>query len=218
MSKLVVKQECVRARVWGVRKAPGLVTTSLTTPVRVRTFLMRRAFLARSERPPIMVCATSPRLEYVPQVNLSRMFLFRAADALDAGRIFEAGCLLRESVRRQLFAECNWKGCLPAKKEKQRSPMALLYALNDAGHCGKCGFQWTKEIIDLVNKCAHCVPVDARTLRSSIEFWHTFIDGDPCGEPTDRPVKNCKSASEGYDVDDCGDDDDGDDWKIGGAI
>ena len=39
MSKSVVKQECVRARVWGVRKAPGLVTTSLTTPVRVRTFL-----------------------------------------------------------------------------------------------------------------------------------------------------------------------------------
>jgi hypothetical protein len=164
-----------------------------------------------------MVAPTTPRLEFVPQVNLSRMFLFRAADALDAGRIFEAGCLLRESVRRQLFAECAWKGCLPAKSAQQRSPMALLHALKEAGHCGYCGFDLTKEIIDTANKLAHCVPVPASLVLTSIAWWHTSIDHDPCGEPTERTA-TMKPQTEGYDVDDCDDDDGAGWWKIGGAV
>jgi hypothetical protein len=163
-----------------------------------------------------MVAPTTPRLEFVPQVNLSRMFLFRAADALDAGRLFEAGVLLREAVRRQLYAECAWKGCLPAKEWQQRSPLALLHALNDAGHASKVGFQWTKEIIDLGNKCAHCIPVDPKQIRSCIAIWHRSIDNDPCGEPTER-VAHMKPKSEGYDVDDC-DDNDGADWWKGAAV
>jgi hypothetical protein len=163
-----------------------------------------------------MVAPATPRLEFVPQVNLSRMFLFRAADALDAGRIFEAGCLLRESVRRQLFAECAWKGCLPAKQAQQRSPLALLHALEEAGHSSHIGVVWTKEIIELCNKCAHCVPVDARMVRDSIAVWHDSIDNDPCGEPTERTA-HMKPQPEVCDCDD-DDDDHGDDWKIGGAV
>jgi hypothetical protein len=162
-----------------------------------------------------MVAATTPRLEFIPQVNLSRLYLYRAADALAAGRIFEAGCLLREAVRRQLFAECAWKGCLPTKQAQQRSPMALLHALKDAGHAGHVGFEWTSEIIETCNKCAHCVPVASRDVRCGIEVWHSSIDNDPCGEPTERtaqmkPVNDCG-------CDDSDDDDSADWWKKGGA-
>jgi len=150
------------------------------------------------------------------------MYLFRAADALAAGRVFEAGVYLREAVRRQLYAECAWKGCLPAKEAKQRSPMALLHALEAAGHVNYAGFQWTSEIIALCNKCAHCVPVEPRQLRCSIEVWHASIDSDPCGEPKDRPTKKCAtppaslfSGPNASDCD-CDDDDPVDWWQEGG--
>jgi hypothetical protein len=163
-----------------------------------------------------MVAPATPRLEFVPQVNLSRLFLFRAADALEAGRIFEAGCLLRESVRRQLFAECAWKGCLPTKQAQQRSPMALLHALKEAGHASYVGFEWTKEIIENCNRCAHCVLVAPREIRCGIEVWHGSIDNDPCGEPTERTAQ-MKPVDDGCGCDDC-DDDDGANWWKGGAV
>src|SRR5689334_14758889 len=75
-----------------------------------------------------MVAPATPRLEYVPQVNLSRLYLFKAADALDAGRVFEAGLLLREAVRRQLFAECSWKGCLPRSGRRNRKRKQQQFA------------------------------------------------------------------------------------------
>ena len=164
-----------------------------------------------------MVAPAVPRFGFVPQVNLSRVFLFRAADALDAGHVFEAGVLLREAVRRQLYAECAWKGVLPSMLAKQRSPMALLHALKAAGHVGPCGFDWTQEIIETANKCAHCKSVASETVRTAIAWWHSCIDHDPCGEPSERTA-HMKPAAEGYDVDDCDDDDHGDDWKIGGAV
>jgi hypothetical protein len=133
-----------------------------------------------------MVAPNVPRVDFIPQVNLSRAFLFRAHDALEAGRIFEAGVLLREAVRRQLYAECASKGCLPETTAEHRSPMALLGALKRAGHVGYVGWQWTKDIIQLGNKCAHCVSVDPGTIRFGIEVWHGSIDHDPCGEPKER--------------------------------
>lgn len=159
-----------------------------------------------------MVAATTPRLEFVPPVNLARLFLFRAAEALDAGRVYEAGILLREAVRRQLFAECAWKGCLPPKQRTWRSPTALLDALHKAGHAGYCGYEWTKEIIDIGNACAHCAKADPREIRALIAVWHTAIDNDPCGEPTERAAywKPAAEASGG-----CDDDDSADWWKAG---
>lgn len=203
------KSKCHAPMVWGFVPKGCLDRLPQTTAERGTFFhapLWRWRF--------IMVALATPRLEYVPQVNLSRMYLHRAAEALEAGRIFEAGCLLRESVRRQLFAECNWKGCLPAKEAKRRSPMALLCALNEAGHCGYCGFDWTREIIELANKCAHCVPVKPTMLGDAITIWHRAIDADPCGEPKDRPVNNCKGHDYHPLLDDTDDDDtDGEEWK-----
>ena len=72
-----------------------------------------------------------------------------------------------------MFAECAWKGCLPVKIIQHRSPMALLHALKDAGHVGHVGFESTKEIIEICNKCAHCIPVEAYELTGSIAIWHT---------------------------------------------
>jgi hypothetical protein len=168
-----------------------------------------------------MVACSVPRLGFVPQVNLARLYLFRAADALDAGHVFEAGVLLREAVRRQLFAECNWKGCLPAKEAKRRSSMALLHALKAAGHCGYVGFQWTRDIIETANKCAHCVPVQPRLVLDCILIWHEAIDHDPCGEPTDRQMK-VHPTHPLLSSNDCGCDDDDHDsadwWKEGGEV
>jgi hypothetical protein len=155
-----------------------------------------------------MVAPATSRLGYVPHVNLSRCFLHRAYDALQAGKLFEAGCLLRESIRRQLFAECAWKGCLPKKFSDRTSPLALLKALRSAGHCSDCGYDWTLDIIALGNTAAHCGHVDPGTLRSAIGMMHVFIDGDPCGEPTER-VQHCKPAKKECDD---SDDDDGSGW------
>lgn len=171
-----------------------------------------------------MVMATTPRLEFVPQVNLSRFYLFKAADALERGNVCEAGVLLREAIRRQLYAECAWKGCLPVRGKHNRkrkfqafTPLELLKALRRAGHCGAMGYEWTAEAIDVCNKCAHCVPVQPGVIRLAIEWWHTSIDADPCGEPKDRPINRPALQTEVDDDCDC-DDDHGDDWKQGGGV
>ena len=162
-----------------------------------------------------MVAPNTPRLDYVPHVNLSRCFLHRAYDALQAGKLFEAGCLLRESIRRQLWAECCWKGCLPDTASDKTSPRALLKALKRAGHVGYTGYDWTLEIIGTANRCARCERVRPSLIRDCISIWHEAIDHDPCGEPTER-VAHCKPVTEGYGVDDCDDDDGSDWWKPGG--
>jgi hypothetical protein len=212
MWKSVSKKERGCAQVWWEVTTTGRLDTRLTTPVRSRAFFMRVSRAMECK----MVALATPRLDFVPTVNLSRMFLFRAADALAAGRLFEAGCLLRESVRRQCFAECAWKGCLPPKQAQQRSPMALLHALKEAGHVGYVGLESTRDIIEICNKCAHCVPVDPREVQYSICVWHKSIDNDPCGEPTERTA-HMKPQKDGYDCDDC-DDDDGANWWKGGAV
>lgn len=163
-----------------------------------------------------MVAPAVPRFGFVPQVNLSRLFLFRAADALDAGRIFEAGVLLREAVRRQLYAECAWSACLPKKESLHRSPTALAYALHEAGHCDKDGLDWTMDAVEAGNKCAHCVPVKPSIIRCTIEWWHTVIDCYPCGEPKDRTAQ-MKPQTDGDGVDDDDDDDDDADWWKAGV-
>ena len=168
-----------------------------------------------------MVAPNTPRLEFVPQVNLSRSFLFKAHEALEAGHVCEAGVLLREAVRRQLLAECAWKGCLPVDENKHRSPMALLHTLRSAGHVSKIGFRWTKDIIGIGNKCAHCIPVSTNLIRDSIAVWHESIDNDPCGESKERvdhgkpQQTECDEYDDGY-SDFADEADSADWWKDGG--
>ena len=163
-----------------------------------------------------MVAPATPRLGYVPHVNLSRCFLHRAYAAVQDGKLFEAGCLLRESIRRQLWAECCWKDCLPEKAHEKTPPRVLLKALKQAGHIGHLGYDWTKEIIGTANQCAHCERVHPSLIRDCIAIWHTSIDHDPCGEPTER-VQHCKPVVKSVDADDC-DDDDGSDWWKGVTV
>jgi hypothetical protein len=163
-----------------------------------------------------MVAPNTPRLGFCPHVNLARCYLHRAHTALQGGNLIQAGCLLRESIRRQLFAECAWKNCLPDKAHDKTPPRVLLRALRDAGHCGECGWDWSLEIISIGNAAAHCRCVDRGALTSAIAWWHTAIDHDPCGEPTER-VQHCKPVVKSVDADDC-DDDDGSDWWKGVTV
>jgi hypothetical protein len=163
-----------------------------------------------------MVALATPRFGYIVEPNLARTFLHRALLAQEAGNLLQAGVLFREAVRRQLYAECSWKACLPAGKKAHLSPRALLAALVKAGHVSKDGAEWARELIELGNRAAHCGRVDAKELRSAIAIWHTAIDNDPCGEPKER-VDHCKPVTDGYDIDVCDDDDGADLWK-GGAI
>jgi hypothetical protein len=162
-----------------------------------------------------MVAPATPRLGFEPHVNLARCFLHRAYDALNAGNLFQAGCLLRESVRRQLFAECAWKSCLPDNANDRTTPTELVKAQRNAGIIGESAGELTRDIIRLSNRLAHCRRVDASEIRTAIAIWHMAIDGDPCGEPAER-VGHCKPVVEGPGVDDCDDDDDADWWKPGG--
>jgi hypothetical protein len=160
--------------------------------------------------------ATVPRFGFVVEPNLARCFLHRAYDALQAGKLFEAGCLLREGVRRQLVAECKWYDCLPKDFSDRTPPLVLLKVLRRAGHYSVFGFDMTKDIIYTANRAAHCCHVKAGYIRDGIAIMHGSIDNDPCGEPRER-IEHCIPADDC----DCGnyDDDDGADWwkSEGGA-
>jgi len=158
--------------------------------------------------------ATVPRFGMVLEVNLARTFLFRAHDALEAGRILEAGVLLREAIRRQLVAECNWHGCLPKGFSDRTPPLVLLKALRNAGKCGYCGFDWTKEMIGLANRCCHAQHVNPSEVSMAITIMHTSIDNDPCGEPRERTLHSPPTLGLFGKPDD-DDDDAGEAWKAG---
>jgi len=190
----------------GERGARGL--RPLLTHYRACWFLEALATLAARGGLP-MVAPNTPRLEFAPEVNLSRAFLFRASEAFNKGMLLEAGVLLREAVRRQLFAECCWKQCLPKKASDRTPPLILLKAIRKAGHVkGYWGFEIMKNIITLANKAAHCERIDRAELVDSIALWHGAIDSDPCGESFVRTAKYKPAESSC----ECVDDDDPADW------
>lgn len=162
--------------------------------------------------------ATTPRLDYIAKPNLSRGYLFRAHTALQKGALLEAGVLLREAIRSQLFTECQWKGCLPEKAGEKTPPWMLLKALRKAGHLTEFGQRCTLEMLQTCNEAAHCKPVTAHVLRDCIIIWHGAIDNDPCGEPKER-FENCVRPKEHEPAcDHNDDDDDGADWWKAGAV
>jgi hypothetical protein len=145
------------------------------------------------------------------------LFLHRAYSALRAGQVGEAGVQLREAVRRQLYAECCWKSCLPDDYTERMPARTLLESLKRAGCCGHVGYSWTKDIIAIANKCCHAKYVRPGEIRMAIAIWHESIDHDPCGEEPFRVAHctppNCPLINGQWDDDD-------DDWKagIGGAV
>lgn len=157
-----------------------------------------------------MVAPSVPVLGRVITLNFARSYLLRAADALNRGDLIGAGCLLREAIRCQCYAECEWFGCMPQSPSERMPPVTLLKALRKAGKCGKddFGYELIKEMIDLANAAAHCKPVSAKLMRSSITMFHGVIDTEPCLQPVN--ISGFKAApmfeSADYDVDDCDDD------------
>jgi hypothetical protein len=159
-----------------------------------------------------MVALAVPRFGMIVELNFARAFLHRAADALNRDDVIACGCLLREAVRRQLWAECHWYDCLPEGATHKTSPWMLLAALNKAGHCNEGGYQIAKEAIGYGNTTAHCGRVKPSYLRWSIQLFHDIIDSCPCHEPANLLGAPKADQSCCWDDDD---DDHGDDWKLG---
>jgi hypothetical protein len=158
-----------------------------------------------------MVALATPRFGYVPEPNFARAYLFRAADALDAGNVLAAGVLLREAVRRQCWAECQWFGCLPAGANERTPARVLLAALKRAGRTDECALSIARECIEYGNAAAHCRRVNRAWLRSAIRMFHDLIDSTPCGEPVN--IAGLPSLSECFVPDDDDDFDAADWWK-----
>ena len=160
-----------------------------------------------------MVAPLGPRFGFVPEVNLSRQYLFRAHDALQAGNMFEAAVMLREAMRRQFAAECQWHDCLPLGFSDRTPPFVLLKTLHSAGHLDRGVFGWMKEVLQWANRACHAQPVRPSQLRSAIELMHSQIDTAPCGESFER-----SSLHPAPDLGLFGPaDDDDDEWKAGVA-
>jgi hypothetical protein len=157
-----------------------------------------------------MVAALVPKLESVVVVNLARPMLLAAQECEERGDLIGCGVRLREAIRRQLHAMCNYFACLP-KSKRRPTPAAMLAALERDGQVDKWGKQMVQEMIDLGNAAAHCGRVDRASLRGSMGFLHYVIDINPCGDCFER-----FPAPSVYDIDDC-DDGDATDWK-GGAV
>jgi hypothetical protein len=108
----------------------------------------------------------------------ARALLFDAHAYLERGLIVEAGCRLREAVRRFLHAQCEYHGCLP-KQTRKPAPRALAKALKKAGHLSADECEWILEIIELGNKASRLSHVRPRYLACGIEIMHSFLDASP---------------------------------------
>jgi hypothetical protein len=122
-----------------------------------------------------MVCLLTDSLEQYLRPCFARPKLYEAHNALKRGDLIAAGCLLREAARRFLFAQCEYHRCLPSKR-RQKSPGSLLHALDKAGHCKGCCFEWMQDIIDCGNKLAHCHAVKESLVSCCIDLLHNLLD------------------------------------------
>lgn len=126
-----------------------------------------------------MVMLAVRELGHKPVACNARMLLFRAHAALEANRLIEAGCHLREAVRSFLTAECEYWGVELPKKRCKRSPGVMAHALMKAGQLEKFGFDWLEEIVGYGNTLAHCGFVSPSIIEASLNIMHMFLDGSP---------------------------------------
>ena len=161
-----------------------------------------------------MVALSVPRLGYQPTQCLARPMLFAALACYDAGDYIGAGVRLREAVKRFVVSACEWYG-VELPKGKHPSPGEMARALRKAKQLDKWGLEILLESIEVGNQAAHCGKVDRATLQGGIALMFAMMDGEPY-TPHDRTPLVTSHQEEGYDCDDCDDDDHGDDWK-GGA-
>jgi hypothetical protein len=105
----------------------------------------------------------------------ARPLLFRAHADLEAGRIIEAACRLREAVRVYLVAECEYWGCSPNKKA-QRHPKLLIAALKKNEETADWGFSLLEETLDYCNSLAHCGFVRSSLIETCLSVVHMYLD------------------------------------------
>jgi len=161
-----------------------------------------------------MVALATPRLGYVPKLCLARPMLFASLECYDKGDYIGAGVRLREAVKRFVISACDWYGV--KVDAKFLTPKAYARALHKAKHLDKWGLEIVLECINAGNKLAHCQTVDRHTISCGISLMFSLMDGEPyC--PNERKPVATSYKTEGYDVDDC-DDDDGANWWKGGAV
>lgn len=125
-----------------------------------------------------MVMAIVSELGKVRPVCLSRFYLNRAIEALEAGNTIQAGCLLREAIHRYLDALCQYHK-IEIRKRRDRTPSIMLRALWKAKQFDEGGYSWVRESIEVGNKLAHCKPVKASLVESCISLMHCLMDYSP---------------------------------------
>lgn len=108
--------------------------------------------------------------------NEAELYLSRGRQALDRGDTIAAGCLLREAIRAQTYAECAWWGCLPCEASDRTPPFVLLKALRNAGRCPHGVFDVVAEMISVSNAAAHCCPVDAAELGTALAIFPLLVE------------------------------------------
>ncbi len=173
------KTKCAAARVRGLpqggfHRPPDTLRSSA---------LSLRAVSVAAQEATVGYSLSVPRFGFVPEINFARSYLFRASDALDAGNVTGAGVYLREAVRRQCWAECQWFDCLPEGATERTPASALLRALEKAGCTDDCGLSVARECIEYGNNAAHCRRVNPGWMRAAIRMFHNLIDATPCNEP-----------------------------------
>jgi hypothetical protein len=105
----------------------------------------------------------------------ARPMLFRSYADLEAGRIIEAGCRLREAVRLYLVAECEYFNCLPSKKQQKSIPR-LLNAILKCDDVPNFETEWLEEMISYGNALAHCKFVAPKYIETSLSIMHMILD------------------------------------------
>ncbi len=163
-----------------------------------------------------MVALAVPRLGYTPKLCLARPMLYAALDCYERGDLIGAGVRLREAVLRFVVAMADWHGIEVKTKDKHPRPGAYITALHKAGKFDKFGRECLFEMVNAGNKLAHCLAVDAGTIRGGISILFAFMDGEAFCPHERKPIDTSYKV-EGYEANDCDDDDSADWWK-GGAV
>lgn len=122
-----------------------------------------------------MVCSLVTDLGKVRPVCLSKFYLARSLEALEAGNVTEAGILLREGIARYLEALCQYHKCLP-KRKRDRTPSLMARELWKQKQLTDCGYQWVRESIGYCNRLAHCRRVRASLVECSISLIWDLLE------------------------------------------
>jgi hypothetical protein len=182
MSAFVFSITILRLECGPVSKQCDLASASpgrMCLGIPIQRILVRRSFIAILAMKGLpMVMALVSELGMARPVCLTRIYLHRAANLLQAGDLIAAGCLMREAIKRYLTALCEYHNCDMGRK-RERTPTKLLGLLWSAKKICPTAHLWMKDAIEVGNKSAHCQSIRKATLRTCIELMHSIVDHTP---------------------------------------